>query len=382
MTKRKTVNIATLAFLEEDTFIPGIGGLQRWSRDIAQLLVDRNWEVVIYQKTSREFSVRYAEHIQVIGIKAPPSFYGNILFSRNLSKVVASFDPMLFISQELMLGSDWSGSLSVNHGIWWDSDFPLIKKLVNKWVQKKIVKDSHIVVCVDTNYINWCHAEIPGRFDWREKMRYLPNYADTEAFRYRPDNALNQGPFKIFCPRRLPDILPENWDGRGAKLLLEALAILQRSGFPFLAEFAGSGKAKSDVIAYAERHGFSDKVVCTQYQLDEISVAYSASDIVVIPTASHEGTSLAAVEAMCSGCATVVTHIGGLPNLVIDGLNGFMSDLSPQALADAIVRASKSCRDPHWRKASANLSDQAFGKAAWEAKLLKCLAAVLEDGDR
>lgn len=377
MNKKKLVNIATLAFLEEDTLIPGIGGLQRWTRDIAEMLCRRGWSVVVYQKASREFSVSYADHIRVIGIRVPMSFIGNIPFSRKLLGRAGRADPMLFVSQELMLGGGWSGSFSVNHGIWWDSDFSLIKRLINKWIQKKIVLESSMIVCVDSNYINWCHAEIPDRFVWREKMRYLPNYADTRVFAYQPDVEQNHGVFKILCPRRMPDTLSEHWDGRGAMLLLKALGELQRLNFPFLAEFAGSGEAKRDVMAYARQHGFGEKVICTQYELHEISEAYSRADIVVIPTASHEGTSLAAVEAMCCGCATVVTHVGGLPNLVVDELNGFMSDLSPRTLAETIIRASKFCRDTQWRKASADFSGRAFGKKVWESKLWNSLSVFL-----
>lgn len=378
MKNSKTVNIATLAFVEEDTFIAGIGGLQRWTRDLAELLERQGHEVVVYQKSSRAFTTRYSERFQVVGLKSPASFFGNVLFSRRLAKLVRKGDPMVFVSHELMLGTNWSGCLSVNHGIWWDSDFPFSKKLINKWIQARIVKASSLVICVDTNYINWCHAEVRGRFSWREKMRYLPNYADTALFRYRSDATPNQGDFRLLCPRRMPDKLPAQWDGRGALLLLEALAILKQRNFPFVAEFAGSGEAKSELIAYAERHGFGDRILCRQYSLDEIPDAYARSDIVVIPTASHEGTSLAAVEGMCSGCATVVTHVGGLPNLVIDGLNGFMSDLSPQALADAIVRASKSCRDDQWKKLSTEVNSRAFGKHVWENRLSSHFAGFLE----
>lgn len=382
MNNRKIVNIATLAFVEEDTFIPGIGGLQRWTRDLAVLLERQGYEVVVYQKSSRAFTTDYSDRIRVVGLKAPASFHGNFLFSKRLAGLVQTGDPVLFVSQELMLGADWSGCLSVNHGIWWDSDFSFSKKWLNKWIQARILADSRLVVCVDTNYINWCHAEIRNRFGWREKMRYLPNYADTAQFRFRPDATPNEGDFRILCPRRMPDSLPAQWDGRGAMLLLEALKILSQRNFPFIAEFAGSGKAKSDVLAYAEQHGFGDRIVCSQYQLDEIPEAYAKSDIVVIPTASHEGTSLAAVEAMCSGCATVVTHVGGLPNLVIDGLNGFMSDLSPQALGDAIVRASGFCRDDQWKKSSAEFNGRAFGKHVWEEKLGAYLAEILEDAGK
>jgi len=47
---------------------------------------------------------------------------------------------------------------------------------------------------------------------------------------------------------------------------------------------------------------------------------YARADVVVVPSTAHEGTSLSAIEAIASGKPTIVTHIGGLGNIVIDNL--------------------------------------------------------------
>jgi glycosyltransferase involved in cell wall biosynthesis len=119
-------------------------------------------------------------------------------------------------------------------------------------------------------------------------------------------------------------------------------------------------------MKFAARHGFGDRVKCTEYELDEMPRAYRAADIVVVPSASHEGTAFAAVEGMCFGKSTVVTHIGGLPNLVIDGLNGVLCDLNPMSLCNALVRASEYVLDDQWRKRVAQTSVECFGMARWE----------------
>ena len=70
---------------------------------------------------------------------------------------------------------------------------------------------------------------------------------------------------------------------------------------------------------------------------------YQSCDVVVIPSTGHEGTSLSAIEGIVSGKPTVVTHIGGLPNIAIDGLNAYVCDLSPTSLAGAIRKAIENC---------------------------------------
>lgn len=66
--------------------------------------------------------------------------------------------------------------------------------------------------------------------------------------------------------------------------------------------------------------------------------AYQASDIVLIPTFAHEGTSLAALEAMGAGVPVVATNVGGLNDVVQHGVTGLLVPPSPQALADALMQ--------------------------------------------
>jgi glycosyltransferase involved in cell wall biosynthesis len=59
---------------------------------------------------------------------------------------------------------------------------------------------------------------------------------------------------------------------------------------------------------------------------------YSVSDLAVIPTLCGEGTSLAALEAMSCGTATVSTHVAGLADLPTA-----QAAPTPEALAAALV---------------------------------------------
>jgi len=65
--------------------------------------------------------------------------------------------------------------------------------------------------------------------------------------------------------------------------------------------------------------------------------AYRASDIVLIPTFAHEGTSLAALEAMGTGVPVVATNVGGLNDAVQHGTTGLLVPPDPQALAVAVA---------------------------------------------
>jgi glycosyltransferase involved in cell wall biosynthesis len=56
----------------------------------------------------------------------------------------------------------------------------------------------------------------------------------------------------------------------------------------------------------------------------ELSCAYASSDIFVFPTSSIETCGLVAAEAMASGIPVVASRVGGLPEIVQQGVNGYM----------------------------------------------------------
>jgi glycosyltransferase involved in cell wall biosynthesis len=99
-----------------------------------------------------------------------------------------------------------------------------------------------------------------------------------------------------------------------------------------------------------------------------------------VPSIEHEGTSLSAIEGIVAGLPTVVSHIGGLCNIVIPGLNGLVADLAPDSLADAILQAARS--RPLDEPALLAACRRALGKERWERDVWSHLtkALVLDRG--
>jgi glycosyltransferase involved in cell wall biosynthesis len=98
--------------------------------------------------------------------------------------------------------------------------------------------------------------------------------------------------------------------------------------------------------------------------------AYVASDIVLIPTFAHEGSSLAALEAMGVGVPVVATNVGGLNDIVLDGITGLVAPPDPQALSVAVVRLA---RDPTLRARlgmeSKRVAAAAFTQEKWQNRV-------------
>jgi glycosyltransferase involved in cell wall biosynthesis len=72
----------------------------------------------------------------------------------------------------------------------------------------------------------------------------------------------------------------------------------------------------------------------------DLSKLFAALDLYIMPSRS-EGLGSSALVAMAYGVPVVASHVGGLPEIVEDGVTGWLvPPESPQALADVIVRAA------------------------------------------
>jgi len=73
---------------------------------------------------------------------------------------------------------------------------------------------------------------------------------------------------------------------------------------------------------------------------EELRELYRRADVVLIPSVTSSGTqentSIAALEAMACGTPVVATDIGGLPEVIRSGIDGY---LVPERSADAIAGA-------------------------------------------
>ena len=67
----------------------------------------------------------------------------------------------------------------------------------------------------------------------------------------------------------------------------------------------------------------------------DISRLIAASDIAIL-TSDNEAVPLTMIEASMAGLPLVATNVGSVSDVVIDGLNGYLTDTSPHAIADAL----------------------------------------------
>jgi glycosyltransferase involved in cell wall biosynthesis len=108
------------------------------------------------------------------------------------------------------------------------------------------------------------------------------------------------------------------------------------------AKFIISGKGQSNemkkLIAHAERLGVRDNIVFTGYYPDKkLSKLYQAADVFAFST-FYEHHPFAVLEALSTQLPVVTTNVGGIPETITDGKNGFMCQpFNPTEFSDRIL---------------------------------------------
>jgi len=85
----------------------------------------------------------------------------------------------------------------------------------------------------------------------------------------------------------------------------------------------GDGELRPECEADVRRRGLSDRVIFTGWRHDLRDV-YAAVDIVALAS-RNEGTPVALIEALAAGRAVVATDVGGVADVITDGVTGILA---------------------------------------------------------
>lgn len=131
---------------------------------------------------------------------------------------------------------------------------------------------------------------------------------------------------------------------RPVKRVLDVMRIFERvrQEHPARLVMVGDGPDRAEAEAYARDRGFQDEVRFTGKQLD-IDTVLACSDIFLLPSAT-ESFGLAALEAMAHRVPVVASRVGGLPEVVRHGVDGYLEPLGDvEAMAQDVLTLLRDC---------------------------------------
>jgi len=101
--------------------------------------------------------------------------------------------------------------------------------------------------------------------------------------------------------------------------------------------FVGDGALREELISYTKKLGIYDKVMFLGFR-DDVFNILPTFDVFVLSSLT-EGISLTLLEAMAAGRPIVATNVGGNPEVIIDGVTGFLiPPKEPQNMSEAIAK--------------------------------------------
>ena len=150
---------------------------------------------------------------------------------------------------------------------------------------------------------------------------------------------------------------------RPVKRVMDVMKVFERvrAQHPARLVMVGDGPDRAEAEAYARKQGFDGSVRFTGKQLD-IDTVLACCDVFLLPSAT-ESFGLAALEAMAHGIPVIASRVGGLPEVVRHGVDGYL-----EAMGDVDAMAEDALtllRNPALRRTMGESAKQrAFGTFA------------------
>jgi glycosyltransferase involved in cell wall biosynthesis len=133
---------------------------------------------------------------------------------------------------------------------------------------------------------------------------------------------------------------------KGHQLLVDAIGKLRRDGVDVRLTIVGDGPLLEDLRGRARSAGVEDRVLFAgAVGQDRVREFYERADVFALPSFA-EGLPVVLVEAMAMGLPVVASRITGIPELVQEGVSGFLFVPGRvDELADALARMESASGD-------------------------------------
>ena len=311
-------------------FLPNwIGGIEIATYHMAKQLTKKGHEVhiitTLYDKKIAGESKEHGFYVHRIVCKKV-RFFGIILFWLKALICLNKIDPDAIHVQSIGMGIPaYLAKVFIKkqyvvcgHG----SDVYLPWKS-KKIISKIVIKNAAVVIALSRD------MEEKIKKIYRRDVKIIPNGIDVELFRNKSENRNNDKKIILFVGTLRPI--------KGVIYLIEAMGIIRQSIPDVRLLIVGDGEDRDKLKEIVDK---SDLKECIHFvgkiQNEKIPEYMAKSDIFILPSLS-EGLPVVILEAMASGLPIIATNVGGLPDIIKNGENGFLIERGkPEEIAEKV----------------------------------------------
>ncbi len=308
-------------------FLPNIGGLETHLSDLIDELIKKQWQVTVltYQPLHTPVKGMWIERKKGLVIYRLPTFRG--LFYRLLNIPVLEFlflEPLLFLVTPILLlrnpevrvvnaqgviagfaAAFWTKIIKIKYIISVQSVYNFPKKGIFRTFCKRIFKSADKIIAIsdqakkDVVSLGIDSDKVIVYTNW-ENPRNYPSISKIDA---KKKLSLNDKFIVSFFGRLVKE--------KGVEVLLEAIKMSDPS-ITFL--LYGEGPLKEKILQSEKK--YKNLVFMGTLKPQELSLHYSAADLIVMPSLHEEGFGRVASGALYCETPVIASNRGALPEVI------------------------------------------------------------------
>jgi glycosyltransferase involved in cell wall biosynthesis len=256
-------------------------------------------------------------------------FLREFFFWINIFKIINKIDPDIIHIQSLIFATPAFLSkklLKIPYVVWGQGSDVYIQNWLTRLLSKVIIKNADCVIALTKDM-----KMVMQNIYYRDIV-VIPNAIKIEEF---PDRLFEKETDsydkRILFVGRLDPV-------KGLKTLLKSMEIVCEKVPDTKLILVGDGEERENLEFLTNSLGIKDKVQFVgRIPHKNISDYMHQADILVLPSLS-EGLPIVILEGMASGLPIVATRVGGLPEIIEDGVNGYLVESGDfQEMAKKII---------------------------------------------
>lgn len=215
------------------------------------------------------------------------------------------------------------------------------------------------IICVSEQTLSEARAYCPSS----SNLSYINNGVNADFFSYKK-RFLKQKEFNLI-------FVGHEFERKGLEYVIKSLLLVPEYIKLYIVGGAGSSRKKYEELI--DEHNLQGRVIFKGTILgQDLVTLYHKCDLFVLPS-KYEAWPLVGLESMSCGLPVLMTNVGGIPEYLKDGLNGFFITQNGKDIAEKVNVISS--KKELYEQMSANARQTAL-KHSWNACAQKYLNVI------
>lgn len=213
------------------------------------------------------------------------------------------------------------------HHIYDKKDLNLVGKFtyfyfnsIQKFFYKLVLKNVDIFIAPSKYIQNLAETDV-------SPIIHLPNLIDLQQFHELTNN------YNLLFVGRLEKI-------KGVEFLVQAISFIIKVFPQTTLTIVGEGRNKTGLFKLVKQLELEKHIQFRDWvEHKDIDIYYEKASIVVLPSVGPENFPTVCNEAMSAGRPVIGTNVGGIPEIIDDGVNGFLVEpKNPKQIAEKVIK--------------------------------------------